>query len=223
MHEGEATASNLDAEPQTATPEGEDWRASAAAIEARIGEAVKAIESLRALLSDLAPAFRQIAALDEALRSLAMSARTPSAPPRLRAVEAPAPSAPAAAPEPEAPADERDDKARADFRRLVEQTKAEVFGVTAMPRTYHLTFEDRTHSVDLIPLRKALDTIPELTEVTLQRYSEGNATVSVRSDGDLSLARLEDAVREATGRGCQAENIDEFTVLVSLLEERAGA
>lgn len=101
----------------------------------------------------------------------------------------------------------------------VEAAKRQARGFDALPRTYFLTFEDRTRSVDLVPIDRALSSLDGLSEISLQRYTEGKAMISVRSAGELSLLDLEHAVGEAMGRRCTAEAIDEFTVLVSLLDE----
>lgn len=213
------------------------WAARAAAIESRIADAVRAIDELRDLLRALTPAFQQVGALDAALRALAKP------PPRPRLVvandEPPAAAAPALArgpaPAPAVERQERDvpqheaaapgaqmeeDPGLSELRRAVEEAKRQARGFDALPRTYFLTFEDRTRSVDLIPINRALSSLDGLSEVSLQRYTEGKAMISVRSVGELPLHDLERAVSEAMGRPCVAEAIDEFTVLVSLLEER---
>jgi hypothetical protein len=212
------------------------WRAQAAALESRIADAVRAIDELRDLLRALTPAFQQVGALDAALRALAKppprprlvvpgdEPRSTAAPALARTaafeppVEGRTPREPDAGPaalsrEPE------DDPELAELRRVVEEAKRQARGFEALPRTYFLTFEDRTRSVDLIPINRALSSLDRLSEVSLQRYTEGKAMISVRSAGELPLPELERAVVEATGRPCVAEAIDDFTVLVSLLEE----
>lgn len=230
----------VDAEP---VPAEQEWLARAEAIEQRIGDAVRAIDELRELLRALTPAFRQVGALDAALRALG---KPPPARARLLvANDGPshaqaAPSQPAtvepppAAARPGAPADdepfataptapsEEEDAELAELRRVVEEAKREARGFRALPRTYLLTFEDRTRSVDLVPVNRALSSLETLTEVSLQRYSEGKAMVSVRCEGELRLPDLEQAVQEAMGRPCAAEAIDEFHVMVSLLEEQGA-
>ncbi len=211
------------------------WNARAAAIESRIADAVRAIDELRELLRALTPAFQQVGALDAALRALAKP------PPRPRLVVAndeprsTVRQAPVRAPEtagavesderqsgvgPAAATPQADgDSELAELRRAVEEAKRQARGFDALPRTYFLTFEDRTRSVDLVPINRALSSLDGLSEISLQRYTEGKAMISVRSVGELSLQELERAVAASMGRPCVAEAIDEFTVLVSLLEE----
>ena len=211
------------------------WSAQAAAIESRIADAVRALDELRDLLRALTPAFQQVGALDAALRALAK----PPARSRLVAAH----EEPRSARAPALPRDsglkpvvdprERDDlhaeagtpgslaeedAGLSELRRTVEEAKRQARGFDALPRTYFLTFEDRTRSVDLIPINRALSSLDGLSEISLQRYTEGKAMISVRSVGELPLHELERAVAEAMGRPCVAEAIDDFTVLVSLLE-----
>lgn len=223
-------------------PDGEDlerapeWRAQAAAIEARIADAARAIDELRELLAALAPALQRVGALDAALRTLA---KPPSRPrPALSHAEPPSPpsraprhafalEADGPRPGPEeshtegdlGPLEAEESPELAELRMAVEAAKRQARGFDALPRTYFLTFEDRTRSVDLVPIDRALSSLDGLSEISLQRYTEGKAMISVRSAGELSLRDLEHAVGEAMGRRCTAEAIDEFTVLVSLLDE----
>ncbi len=217
-----------------------DWRTQAAAIEARIADAVRAIDELRELLATLAPALQRVGALDAALRTLAKPpsrsrpvvavdeprpapAPAPVRPSRLQAVAPSSSGEQTAADERAGGAEAEEDPQLAELRRAVEEAKRQARGFDALPRTYFLTFEDRTRSVDLIPIDRALSSLDGLSEVSLQRYSEGKAMISVRSAGELPLQELERAVGEATGRRCAAEAIDEFTVLVSLLDESGEA
>ncbi|HXF51843.1 MAG TPA: hypothetical protein VNM43_09200 [Dehalococcoidia bacterium] len=217
-----------------------DWRTRAAAIEARIADAARAIDELRELLAALAPALQRVGALDAALRNLAKPpsrprpvvpldearpapATAPVRPPRLEAVTPTPRGEESAAEEGAGGLEAEDDPQLAELRRAVEEAKRQARGFDALPRTYFLTFEDRTRSVDLIPIDRALSSLDGLSEVSLQRYSEGKAMISVRSAGELPLRELERAVGTATGRRCTAEAIDEFTVLVSLLDESGEA
>lgn len=210
------------------------WAAQAAAIESRIADAVRAIDELRELLRALTPAFQQVGALDAALRALAKPPPRPrlvvsNEEPRSTVAPGPAPAREPVAGRPDerqrqeaafpASSGAEDDPDLAELRRAVEEAKRQARGFDALPRTYFLTFEDRTRSVDLVPINRALSSLEGLSEISLQRYTEGKAMISVRRAGELPLHELERAVAAAMGRPCVAEAIDEFTVLVSLLEE----
>lgn len=76
-------------------------------------------------------------------------------------------------------------------------------GFDLLPRPYLMTVEDREGNVDLVPLHRALASLPAVDEAALASYTNGVPVVSLRVTGELDLAELSGAVSTAMDRQCE--------------------
>jgi hypothetical protein len=76
-------------------------------------------------------------------------------------------------------------------------------GIDLLPQQYLMTVEDREGSVDLVPLHRALLTMPGVEEVTLVSYANGVPVISVRTEGELDLDLLGENVGMSMDRVCE--------------------
>jgi hypothetical protein len=76
-------------------------------------------------------------------------------------------------------------------------------GIDLLPQQYLMTVEDREGSVDLVPLHRALLTMPGVEEITLVSYANGVPVISVRTEGELDLDLLGENVGMSMDRLCE--------------------
>ncbi len=76
-------------------------------------------------------------------------------------------------------------------------------GLDLLPQQYVMTVEDQEGAVDLIPLHRALLGLEVIQEISLVSYANGVPVISLRTEGELDLVRLDDAVSEAMDRQCE--------------------
>ncbi len=76
-------------------------------------------------------------------------------------------------------------------------------GLDLLPSSYLMTIEDRDASVDLITLQRGLLTLAPMEDIRLVTYAKGVPVISLRSEGELDLQRLGEAIGNATGRRCE--------------------
>ena len=68
---------------------------------------------------------------------------------------------------------------------------------------YLVTAEDRDQKVDLIALHRALLTLVPVEDINLVSFANQVPLISVRSQGELDLDKLRDAVATALDRDCE--------------------
>jgi hypothetical protein len=76
-------------------------------------------------------------------------------------------------------------------------------GIDLLPQQYLMTVEDREGSVDLVPLHRALLTMPGVEEISLLSYANGVPVISVRTEGELDLELLGENVGMSMDRLCE--------------------
>ncbi|MEX1254664.1 MAG: hypothetical protein WEE64_10015 [Dehalococcoidia bacterium] len=76
-------------------------------------------------------------------------------------------------------------------------------GIDLLPKQYLMTVEDREGSVDLVPLHRALLTMPGVEEISLISYANGVPVISVRTEGELDLELLGENVGMSMDRLCE--------------------
>lgn len=76
-------------------------------------------------------------------------------------------------------------------------------GLALLPQQYLMTVEDQEGEVDLVPLHRALRGLEAVQEISLVSYANGVPVISLRTEGELDLVRLDDAVSEAMDRQCE--------------------
>jgi hypothetical protein len=76
-------------------------------------------------------------------------------------------------------------------------------GLDLLPQSYLITVEDRRGKVNMVPLHRALLSLPNVRDANLVSYANGVPIVSVQSQGELSYDELVAAVSEAMARECE--------------------
>ena len=171
---------------------GQPWRSSLDALEAALAEAARTISELRfSLEGDSAAPSEPVAAPDAPAASeknerLAEFERVWQRRERKRK-------------EPRAARAEQDDLSKPSGRSEPNEPR----GLKLLPSEYLMTIEDRDASVDLITLQRGLLTLAPMENIKLLTYAKGVPVISLRSEGELDLELLSEAVGNATGRRCE--------------------
>jgi hypothetical protein len=76
-------------------------------------------------------------------------------------------------------------------------------GFDLLPQMYLVTAEDRDQKVDLIALHRALLTLVPVEDINLVSFANQVPLISVRSQGELDLDKLREAVATALDRDCE--------------------
>jgi hypothetical protein len=82
--------------------------------------------------------------------------------------------------------------------------------------SYTVTVEDTRRRVNLVPLHRALRSVPGVRDMSLLAYTNGIATIALDSRSDLEAAALEAAIAGTTSQECKiwARGPDSFLVRV---------
>ncbi len=88
--------------------------------------------------------------------------------------------------------------------------------IQANPFACTLTVEDTKRRVDLVPLHRALRSVPGVRDMTLLAYTNGIATIALDSRAGVEVPALEAAIAGTTNRECKiwARSPDSFLVRV---------
>ena len=108
---------------------------------------------------------------------------------------------------------------RLEQERLEKQpplAEAELRGLDLLPRQYLMTVEDRERTVDLVPLHRALQNLIGVQEVALVSFANGVPVVSVRTDRELGMDKLQGSVEAAMARECEVIPQDNGRVFLRL-------
>jgi hypothetical protein len=89
-------------------------------------------------------------------------------------------------------------------------------GVELLPQQYLITVEDKESRVDLAPLHRALLTLAPADDISLVSFAKGVPVISLRTQGELDMERLREAVAAATGRGCDVIPQDNGRIFLRL-------
>ncbi len=200
------------------------WKKSLKSIRTSIDDAAGAVNLLRSTLQELAPMWRSLSRLEEALRDTGRG-ETAAGPaggvpiagtPQRRAVAGetspPEPTPAAKATHPfEAAA-----VARKPARRVVEGRAIRPAAGSSAVHSYTLTVEDTKRRVDLVPLHRALRSVPGVRDMALLGYTNGIATITLDARSGLEPPALEAAIADTTSRECRiwARSADTFLVKV---------
>jgi hypothetical protein len=205
--------------------EAKAWPDSLKPIQDSIDAAAGAINQLSATLQELAPVWDRLGTLAETLRALGRSGAGTAmggGPPALSVPEVEAKGVeaarfePAASPEAAPPPS----PALASARR-VERPVAATGPVRAMSGqagvySYTLTVEDSKRRLQLVPLHRALRSVPGVRDMALVGYTHGVATVALEARSSLEAPAIEAAIADTTERQCRiwARGPDNFLVRV---------
>lgn len=96
-------------------------------------------------------------------------------------------------------------------------------GLALLPQQYLMTVEDREGKVDLVPLHRGLLSLAVVEELSLVSYANGVPVLSLRTQGDLDMDRLRDAVAVAMDRECEVIQQDANRLYLRLREHDSGA
>lgn len=188
-------------------------------------------EALHQTLAELEQSLHAATRAVAALRQIVGDGQP--APPVPLSIVRPAPAAPPQPVEPAAPTDQ--ESGYSPFERLWERVERERLerqqqvieeperrGLDLLPRHYLMTVEDRERRVDLVPLHRALQSLPGIEEVTLVSFANGVPVVAVRTDRDLDTDRLRTAVAAAMDRHCEVIRQDNGRVFLRLTPHEEG-
>ncbi len=81
-------------------------------------------------------------------------------------------------------------------------------GLDLLPHQYLMTVEDRESKVDLVPLHRALLGLVPVENIALVSFANGVPVISMRSEGELDLDQLGEAVSVAMDRQCEVISQD---------------
>jgi hypothetical protein len=203
------------------------WQEALEELEWSLRQASRAVSLLRDSLADPA----------EVAPEPVQAAREAAPPPQAEHVLAPAPTN-GDAPDEETPAAQA--QTRETFDRLWDRIERERMeraeapdespeplrrrGLDLLPQQYLMTVEDREGRVDLVPLHRALQSLPGVEEVSLVSYANGVPVISVRSEGELDLDQLGEKVGVSMDRACEVipqENGKVYLRMKARLEQGA--
>jgi hypothetical protein len=83
---------------------------------------------------------------------------------------------------------------------------------------YRLTIEDRSNSVELLPLHHALNSIPSVRNVSLLNFVNGVASLTLETMEELQTSELEVAIKKVMKRSCSVVPHESNVILVQLGE-----
>lgn len=209
------------------------WRESLESVKRSIDEATAAVGLLRATLSEMAPLWRGLEQLEQALtdgdltegisqaaagaQELAAKSAGPAPQPAsgLEAVAAPEPE------ESEAEGAWSEGPAPGDEERPRPARDAPKFG--AGPEySYTVTVEDVGAKVKLVPLHQSLSQVEGVRELSLKSYANGIAVVRVDSEVELDAPLLQEAISAGMNRACRITAGEGPSFLVRMNSEAAS-
>ena len=198
--------------------EAEAWKDSLKSIQESIHEATGAVNLLRAALQEFAPAWRSLSQLGEVLRDAGPGETTAAANGEGAAGGTPEAGALAAEAPPFEPAAAREAAPTAEPAAVAPGAAhaARPTGGQAGAYSYTLTVEDTRRRVNLVPLHRALRSVPGVRDMSLLGYTNGVATIALDSRSGLEAPALESAIGGTTSRECKiwARGPDSFLVRV---------
>jgi hypothetical protein len=200
------------------------WKKSLKSMRASIDDAAGAVNLLRSTLQELAPMWRSLSRLEEAVRDtgrIETAARPVGEAPTAGAPQSRPVAGEASRPEPTRAAEaarsfEAAAVARKPARRVVEGRAIRPAAGSSAVHSYTLTVEDTKRRVDLVPLHRALRSVPGVRDMALLGYTNGIATVTLDARSGLEPPALEAAIADTTSRECKiwARSADTFLVRV---------
>jgi len=87
--------------------------------------------------------------------------------------------------------------------KLAPSPAEEKRGLDLLPQSYLITVEDRRGKVNMVPLHRALLSLPGVRDASLVSYANGVPIVSIQSEGEVDLEQLANAVSKAMARQCE--------------------
>jgi hypothetical protein len=209
------------------------WRDSLESVRRSIDEATAAVGLLRATLHEMAPLWRSLEQLEQALTSSDLAGTIDQA--TAAAQEAVAKSA-SLAPRPvtvsedvatpereesevEAPWSESPALSHAGRTRpaLDVPTMA-----TGFQFSYTVTVEDVGAKVKLVPLHQSLSQVQGVRELSLKSYANGIAVVCIDSEVELEAQVLQEAISDGMSKACRITAGEGPSFLVRMSSEAAS-
>ena len=213
-------------EAAAAPAEAGSWMDSLKEVQKSIDGATGAVNQLRAALQEMAPMWRTMVQLEEALRTTGLSETAARPTSEGSAADTSAAGVLAAeGPQVETTAREAVQTPEAAvgapgaLRPLVAARAtrpARPSEAQAVAFAYTLTVEDTKRRVELAPLHRALRSVPGVRDMSLLAYTNGIATIALDSRAGLEAPALEAAIAGTTNRECKiwARSPDSFLVRV---------
>jgi len=208
------------------------WRESLESVRRSIDEATAAVGLLRATLSEMAPLWRGLDQLEQALSARDLAGAIDEAAAAAQEVVAksaslaPQPvaySEDAAAPEqeePEAGAPWSESPALRDAGRPRRALDIPTTGASSQ-YSYTLTVEDVGAKVKLVPLHQSLSQVGGVRELSLKSYANGIALVRIDSEVELEAQVLQEAISAGMNRACRITAGEGPVFLVRMSNEAA--
>jgi hypothetical protein len=198
--------------------EAEGWKDSLKSVQTSIDDAAGAVNLLCSTLQEFAPMWRSLGQLEETLRDTGRSetAAGPVGEVPIADAQQPRPAAGETAPLEPARAAEAAPVAPKPPRRVVAGRAIRPAGGDSGIHSYTLTVEDTKRRVDLVPLHRALRSVPGVRDMALLGYTNGIATITLDMRSGLEAPALEAAIAGTTSRECKiwARSADTFLVRV---------
>lgn len=209
------------------------WRESLESVRRSIDEATTAVGLLRASLQEMAPLWRSLEQLEQALNSSDLAGAIEQAAAAAQEVAAKSgglspqtvtDSEDVVAPEPEeseveAPWSER--PALSDAGRPRPAREVPSFGAGSQ-NSYTVTVEDVGAKVKLVPLHQSLSRVEGVRELSLKSYANGIAVVCIDSEVELEAPVLQEAISAGMNRACRITAGEGSSFLVRMSGEGAS-
>jgi len=87
---------------------------------------------------------------------------------------------------------------------------------TPAPYAYKVTIEDRKSPIELLPLHRALTSIPSVRNLSLLNYVNGVASLSLETMEEIQPSELENAVKKVMKRSCSVVPHESNVILIQV-------
>jgi hypothetical protein len=190
------------------------WRQSLESAKKSIDEATTAVGLLNATLREMAPLWRSLGQLQKALTDIdwaeAMDEATAAAEEALAKATGLRPSPVAVPEENAAPEVKEPETETAQEAALISGSASGPLARLDLPATdggaaysYTVTVEEVGSRVKLVPLHQSLSQVEGVRELSLKRYTNGVAVVSIDSDIELEASVFEEAFSTGMHQPCR--------------------